>query len=88
MTVPRIVRRDHSSVLLQFLGTLGGIEVLFAPPPLREESPVNMRTASRIVAAVVVTVAVTLIGAGTASAATAAPQSSDGCWIFIGACKD
>jgi len=51
---------------------------------------VNMRSVGRVVAAVVVTVAVSLIGAGTASAATAAPQSADGgCYlVLLGGCKN
>jgi hypothetical protein len=42
-----------------------------------------MRTVGRVVAALFITVAATMIGAGTAAAATAAPQSADGCWVNV-----
>jgi hypothetical protein len=51
--------------------------------------PVKMSTVGRVVAALFITVAATMIGAGTASAATAAPQSADGCWVnVLAGCED
>ena len=42
----------------------------------------KMGTVGRVVAALFITVAASMIAAGTASAATAAPQSADGsCWV-------
>jgi hypothetical protein len=48
-----------------------------------------MSTVGRVVAALFITVAATMVGAGTAAAATAAPTAADGCWVnVLAGCHD
>ena len=48
-----------------------------------------MSTVGRVVAALFITVAATMVGAGTAAAATAAPTSTDGCnLVILAGCYD